>query len=141
MKHSEVKEFAKDLTVLKNAISIFTKSTIKTVLILKLPELKEYITSYDYIEYLSLEISKDLINQEDTITSLHKVFSLDEREIVTDEEAKKEFIGKLYNLITCDYIKPFIEKYKADKISNLLNQEKALYESLSGEEVEILEDV
>lgn len=132
------KQFLQNLVVLKNAISMLTVSTIHTVITLKLPILSEVIKDFNDLTELEKRISKDLTNHVEIVECMEKIFSVDNNQIIKDEEQTLIFIEQMNKLITKEYAQELMNTKPESNIAKLIKQEKEYGETITGEEVDVL---
>jgi hypothetical protein len=118
----EKEKFESNLITVRRLLSVYSEKTVTTALLFKLREIKDLIKDVEELKHISELIICDLPNHKDIFEMLSSVCSIDDNEIISDEESMIKFSELLLELITPEYIKTLLNDYdkKEFKINSYL---------------------
>lgn len=118
----EKEKFESNLITVRRLLSVYSEKTITTALLFRLKEIKYLIKDIEELKHISELIIMDIPNHKELFDALSSVCSIDNNEIISDEESMIKFSELLLELITPEYIKTLLNDYdkKEFKINSYL---------------------
>lgn len=118
----EKEKFESNLITVRRLLSVYSEKTVTTALLFKLKEIKYLIKDIEELKHISELIIMDIPNHKQLFDALSSVCSIDNNEIISDEESMIKFSELLLELITPEYIKTLLNDYdkKEFKINSYL---------------------
>lgn len=118
----EKEKFESNLITVRRLLSVYSEKTVTTTLLFRLKEIKYLIKDIEELKHISELIIMDIPNHKELFDALSSVCSIDNNEIISDEESMIKFSELLLELITPEYIKTLLNDYdkKEFKINSYL---------------------
>lgn len=118
----EKEKFESNLITVRRLLSVYSEKTVTTALLFRLKEIKYLIKDIEELKHISELIIMDIPNHKELFDALSSVCSIDNNEIISDEESMIKFSELLLELITPEYIKILLNDYdkKEFKINSYL---------------------
>lgn len=132
----EKEKFESNLITVRRLLSVYSEKTVTTALLFRLKEIKYLIKDIEELKHISELIIMDIPNHKELFDALSSVCSIDNNEIISDEESMIKFSELLLELITPEYIKILLNDYdkKEFKINSYLIGQETIANNVGEED-------
>lgn len=135
----EKEKFESNLITVRRLLSVYSEKTVTTALLFRLKEIKYLIKDIEELKHISELIIMDIPNHKELFDALSSVCSIDDNEIINDEESMVKFSELLLGLITPEYIKTLLNNYdkKEFKINSYLIGQETIANNVGEEDYSV----